>query len=457
MADSLGHSEDIGIFIPEAVTKEGVTKYVIQIIISHAEWTIQRRFKEFAELHEKLMESGVDKDSLPQKKLIGNKDPSFIKKRRKELETYLQSVFNFLKHSLPTSLIDFLDFPQYDLHHILRSVSSTYFKSVESGKPLKGVEWSPLEMHALSERLKRPRPPEDSDDDQIYGFANCAGFACHLEALIVNGSDEKLGNSNIVPNKLTYDFLPFKNLTKLKLDSVEVSPDRIATFGMLRKTLKHLTVNRSSLETVSQLLLGDSPDENSRQWQALQFLDLRQNQLASSVDDSIQLAPHLRTLLLGFNQITGLDNLGTLTQLCTLELTSNLLGDIHDIHHKLGQVSRLDLSDNKIRSLSGCAKLSSLTDLNASGNKINDLDNVFPVSNLPNLRCLNLQGNHVTTCVDYRIKVFESFGKRCSDLCLDNELPTQQEVDKVSVLMALRVAREGKSPTSLFGNLPRRV
>ena len=39
----------------------------------------------------------------------------------------------------------------------------------------------------------------------------------------------------------------------------------------------------------------------------------------------------------------------------------------------------------------------------------------------------------------------------------DNELPSQQEVDKVSVLMALRIAREGKSPTSLFGNLPRRV
>ena len=175
------------------------------------------------------------------------------------------------------------------------------------------------------------------------------------------------------------------------------------------------------------------------------------------MDDSIQLAPRLRTLLLGFNQITALDNLDGLPELCTLELASNRLNDTHDLHLKVSQVSMLDLSDNKVRSLSGCAKMFSLTDLNVSGNKIGDLDSVFPVSNLPNLRCLNIQGNHVTTCVDYRIKVFESFGKRCSDLCLDNELPTQQEVDKVSVLMALRVAREGKSPTSLFGNLPRRV
>ena len=45
----------------------------------------------------------------------------------------------------------------------------------------------------------------------------------------------------------------------------------------------------------------------------------------------------------------------------------------------------------QIRSLSGCAKLHSLTDLNVSGNKVADLDNVFPVATLPNLQCLNLQ------------------------------------------------------------------
>ena len=112
---------------------------------------------------------------------------------------------------------------------------------------------------------------------------------------------------------------------------------------------------------------------------------------------------------------------------------------------------------NQPFSLDGCTKCYSLQNLNMAGNKIHTLDDVIPVSCLPNLENLNLQGNQVTTVVDYRLKVFESFGKRCSDLCLDNELPSQPEVDKVSVLMALRVAREGRSATSLFGNLPRRV
>ena len=105
----------------------------------------------------------------------------------------------------------------------------------------------------------------------------------------------------------------------------------------------------------------------------------------------------------------------------------------------------------------GCIKLYSLLHLNVAGNWIHDLNSVLPISDLPNLESLNLQGNTVTTVVDYRLKVLESFGKRCSDLCLDNEFPSQPEIDKVSVLMALRVAREGRSATSLFGNLPRRV
>ena len=50
------------------------------------------------------------RDVLPPKKLLGNKDPAFLMKRRKELESYLQGIFHFLARNLPVPLAEFLDF-----------------------------------------------------------------------------------------------------------------------------------------------------------------------------------------------------------------------------------------------------------------------------------------------------------------------------------------------------------
>ena len=100
-------------------------------------------------------------------------------RRRKELEAYLQSVYNFLRHSLPQKFADFICLPQYDLHYILRSMAADYHDSIEAGDPKVQANWSPLEIHAISERLKAPRPPEDTDD-QRHDFVNVADFACQV-------------------------------------------------------------------------------------------------------------------------------------------------------------------------------------------------------------------------------------------------------------------------------------
>ena len=186
------------------------------------------------------------------------------------------------------------------------------------------------------------------------------------------------------------------------------------------------------------------------------YLIFRYN-VVEKLDRSLHLAPLLKTLLLGSNKVKVIENLIELSELNFLELADNDISDVSNLHMKLGQVSRIDFSHNKISNLSGFSKLYSLKHLNLSANRIQDLESVFILNQLPDLEVLNLQGNMVTTNVDYRLKVLESFGKRCSELCLDNESPSQPEVDKVSVLMALRVSREGLAPTSLFGNLPRRV
>ena len=258
----------------------------------------------------------------------------------------------------------------------------------------------------------------------------------------MTGNGEKLGDSNIIPNALNFDFLAFKSLTTLILIEMEITQEKIGTFAMLRNTLVNLEAARCALTCISDLLLCDAPSssvassntneeisntqeeeekdvssKSSYSWKALEYLNLRDNNI-TVIDKSINFAPELKTLYLGTNSITCVENLQSLSNLSILELSSNKIEEIADLNTKLGQITRLDLDNNKIRSLAGCSKLYSLVELNVSSNKINDMDNVLPVSKLPCLESLNLQGNHVTTVVDYRLKVFEAFGKRCSDLCL---------------------------------------
>jgi len=470
MADWLSSPESVLITVPEAINEDHVTWYEIRVQIGEIFWKIKRRFREFVELHDRLVdESGVDKDSLPEKKLIGNKDPSFIMKRRRDLESYLQSVFRFLQHSLPQNLATFLCLTIYDQHFILRQLASQQYELITSEILKEESTLTPLELFAISRRLKTPCPALD----KRYDFTNVADLACSLKILNIEGSKESLGTSNIIPNDLSFDLVGFKSLTKLVLTNVDCCPEKIQSISHVRTTLKHLQASSCHLKSIADILLcdthhldkneslDDDPAEDfvkagKHEFVKLEYLDLRGNEI-KKIDKGIMLAPKVKTLLLGGNRIELIENLMELPELAVLELSDNSIDNIENLHAKIGQLTRLDLANNKIKDLNGCTKCYSLQNLNVAGNKIHTLEAVTPVSCLPNLENLNLQGNQVTTVVDYRLKVFESFGKRCSDLCLDNELPSQPEVDKVSVLMALRVAREGRSATSLFGNLPRRV
>ena len=471
MSNWLASPETVIITIPEAINEDHVTFYEILVQIQTIKWKVRRRFREFVELHDSLVDHGVDKESLPQKKLL-NKDPSFIMKRRRDLESYLQSVFKFLQHSLPQNLAQFLCLSQYDQHFILRELANKHYDNVIKEVFEDQMKLSPLELYAISRRLKTPCPPTNVQDKR-YDFTNVADLACSLQTLSIEGCPEPVGTSNIIPNELNYDFVSFKSLTKLVLSKVDCCPEKIETLGLLRNTLKHLEATDCKLKSIADILLCDThhldkeesldqdPGEelvkgNKHNFEKLEYLNLRGNSI-SKIDKAILLAPKVRTLLFGGNGIEVLENLQDLHELTILELSDNKVKDIEDLHTKIGQLTRLDLANNAIKTLEGCTKLYSLQHLNVAGNRIHDLESVTPVSCLPNLESLNLQGNQVTTVVDYRLKVFESFGKRCSDLELDLELPSQPEVDKVSVLMALRVAREGRSATSLFGNLPRRV
>jgi len=157
---------------------------------------------------------------------------------------------------------------------------------------------------------------------------------------------------------------------------------------------------------------------------------------------------------LSSNSISEISNLTGLPHLRNIDLSCNKIKDIENLHTKIGQITTLNLSQNKIRALHGLAKLYSVTNLDVSHNKLRTLADVSTVTNLPCIEKVTLSPNKVNNEVDYRLKVLEGYGGRCGEVMLDSITTTQPEMDKVSVLMALSVAREGKHPTSLFGNLP---
>lgn len=173
-----------------------------------------------------------------------------------------------------------------------------------------------------------------------------------------------------------------------------------------------------------------------------------------TIDKSIRLAPNLTDLNLSYNSIVDIANLTGLPHLRNIDLSHNNIKDIESLHTKIGQILTLDLSHNMIRNLHGMSKLYSVINLDVSNNKLRTLADVSTVTQLPCIEQLTLSPNKVNNEVDYRLKVLEGYGGRCGEVTLDDVETSQAEMDKVSVLMALRVSREGKPPTSLFGNLP---
>jgi hypothetical protein len=206
-----------------------------------------------------------------------------------------QGIFQFLCRALPEVLIEFLELDRYDVHFVTRrlaaehhdkmamevtdqvdSSNSVIKPSTQEPDCVEAVEtfeeivededtqssddltcWTPLEMHAISQRLRSAKPPPpDPAANSRHDFANVAERVCQLSSLKLTGHGrEPLGTSDLSPDSLPYDFLAFRSLTHLVLERVVLRADLITSMGSVRKTLIHLTAQNCSLESISQVLL----------------------------------------------------------------------------------------------------------------------------------------------------------------------------------------------------------
>lgn len=162
--------------------------------------------------------------------------------------------------------------------------------------------------------------------------------------------------------------------------------------------------------------------------------------------------PKLQRLSLSSNKLKELCDISCLHDLRVLNLSMNNFSLCQNWHEKIGNIVQIDLSQNKVESLHGFSRLYSLESLNLSCNLVNDVEEVQHICKLPCLEFLWLTANPVASSIDYRVKVIEQFNARIGEICLDNEKASEKELDTARVLQALRVVKEGKTPSFLQNN-----
>lgn len=318
--------------------------------------------------------------------------------------------------------VEFLHFNRYDIIYLLQDMAekcyylgdtftSLSISPDDGGLLAKSFEFSALELYSITERLKLPCPTITNNIRNIYDFSHVADFCSQLTAISVRlqktvvgteliNFDTAIGTSNIKPNTLKFDLNAFRNLQKLTIYGVTM--ENLCDADWLRENLTHLSIHYSNIQQINQILLCDCVHQNivdeSKLWKQLEIVNLSNNSI-DCIDTTMKLLPKLSKLNLSNNYITTLSNLNCLPYLCELNLCNNRITECIDCHLELGNLVTLNLSQNQLKSLNGFRKMYSLVRLDVSCNAIEFVDEVDAVAKLPCLEELLLTGNPVSTTV----------------------------------------------------------
>ncbi|XP_072137066.1 nischarin isoform X1 [Mobula birostris] len=454
-AGQLTEGKEIRIIGSELV--ENYTVYIIEVKVGNHQWTVRHRYSDFHELHEKLTAGKkIDKNLLPPKKIIGKNSKTFVEKRQKELEVYLQTLLTKFPLAAPKVLSHFLHFDLYEINGITAALAEQLFHKGEQ-LLLAGEVFClrPLQLFAITQQLKLASPTCASGDAKT-DLGHVLDFACRLKYLKITGTRGSVGNSNIQEHLLKFDLSIFKSVHQIEISNCDA--EQIIGLPSLKHSLATMTVSFSTASMKDILVPEASEFEQWEvegmasecpvaaiipRWNMLTTLDMSHNRI-SNIDESVRLIPRVEFLDLSYNEITVMENLQHLYNLIHLDLSFNKLTLLQGVHTKLGNIKTLNLTGNQLESLSGLNKLYSLVNLDLGDNKISQIEEIKSIGSLPCLEKVFLNNNPLSIIPDYRTKVLAQFGDRASEVCLDNTVTTGKELDTVEVLKAIQKAREAK-------------
>lgn len=230
----------------------------------------------------------------------------------------------------------------------------------------------------------------------------------------------------------------FKNLTELHvristftppflvlfLDSQidRCHPKIISDLATLSPQLERLTVSRSVSQLSELLALPNSTTESP--WRKLKELRMPHNYVVG-LDDSLMLLTMCASVDLSHNLIERIENLQFCYNLSSLDLSFNRIRSVHSSVHFLGNLKSLMLRGNGLSSTLGLEKLLGLERLDLRENSLSSFEDIARLARLPLLDALLLSPNPITQKKNYRREVYLHLHKET--LVLDGLPPSRQE------------------------------
>lgn len=432
--------------------------YKIDVMTKSNHWFVLRRFRQFSELHKKLVSAyGVPKDMLPPKKLTSSMSLSYLEKRRQALEHYLQRLVNSSTYvSSCPEIFDFLDVRSHDVLSVTKSLANELF---EKGDAIlaAGEEFvlSPTQVYCITRQLQLPEPGktfEDVEEQLPTDLGHLYSFIYNLKRLCVSSLQAKPASCQELSNHLEFDISLFKALKSLRLEGVQVS--LVSGLPVVQQQLSTVVV-RYCLKTMKQFLMDCIQERRKapkakrtveswrsqaasrlaqnrvvvQPWINLTTLDLRNNKIAY-IDSSIKLLPILQQLNLSYNEFVLLDlqqiSCPTLTH---LNLEHNEIHFVSGTSRDLRHLKSLVLNHNKMQTLNGLESLPGLIELDLSSNDISCHQEVEKLMVMSQLKYLLLARNPFGKSNSYRQVVLSYFKGR--EIVLDNQPVTAKEREKL--------------------------
>ena len=448
--------------------------YKIDVMTKSNHWFVFRRYREFNDLHKKLVSLyGIPKDMLPPKKFMSNMALSVLEKRKAALEHYLQRLVNSSTYvSTSPEIVEFLEVQRHDVMSVTRALTKDLAQNGEDVLA-KGESFTlaPTQLYCVTRQLQLPEPTNAVDDVDAADLGSLYDFIYHLKSLCVSSIVNKTTTSQELSSHLEFDISLFKSLSCLIIDGCPLT--LINHLSKVQAQITNLTA-RYCLTTLKELLVDCAAEKRLapkikgpveawrglttarlmqnrvvvQPWRQLTNLNVTHNKLAV-FDTSLKLLPVLQSLNMSYNEFVHLD----LQQLCCpslkhLNLSHNNIHFITGIPRELAYLKSLILCHNNLETVSGLDCLTGLIELDLSYNQIRVVHEISKLCVSSHLKYLSVAGNPFARVKPYRIVVLSYFKGR--ELVLDKKPITQKERVKLKSYPAK--LRASSSPDYVLGD-----